>query len=137
MSTDQDIPIQSGVLPYRRTDAGPEVLLVTSTTRKRWIIPKGNIEPHLGELESARLEAFEEAGVAGSIRPHPLGSYVHDGGGGPTRVRVYLMEVENVLDSWPEQERRRREWMSSQAAGDRILEIGLKDLLRDFAAESN
>lgn len=136
MSTDQDNPRQAGVLPYRRSGEGLQFLLITSNTRKRWIIPKGNVEPQLGELESARREAFEEAGVQGSIRRVPLGSYQHDGSATPTQVRVYLMEVERVLETWPEAASRRREWMSMQAACDRILENPLKNLLLQFIEES-
>lgn len=143
MSTSQDssagiptnLPRQTGVLAYRRTERGPEILLVTSSTRKRWIIPKGNIEPHLNEIESARREAFEEAGVHGSVRSVALGSYIHASSGGPTRVRVYLMEVERILARWPEAERRERAWMTVREAHDRILEPGLRDILLAFNEE--
>lgn len=112
-----------------------QILLITSSTRKRWIIPKGNVESHLGDVESARQEAYEEAGVRGRIRRVPFGSYVHVGAGGPTKVRVFLMEVERVLETWPESSRRRREWMPLRAAHDRILEAGLKDLVMAFTEE--
>lgn len=137
MSIDRDIPRQAGVLPYRHTEGRLQILLVTSSTRKRWIIPKGNIEEHLGEVESARREAFEEAGVQGLIRRVPFGTYVHIGTGGPTEVRVFVMKVERVLDSWPESSTRRREWMPPRAARDRVLEAGLKDLLLTFSEETS
>lgn len=132
MPTPSQIPRQSGVLPFRRTSDGLEVLLITSNTRKRWIIPKGNIEQELGEVESARREAFEEAGVEGTIRRRPLGSYTHQASGGPTLVRVFVMEVETVLDAWPEASSRRRAWMPPSEASDRILERGLQNLIQTF-----
>lgn len=122
---------QSGVIPYRRTDAGLEILLVTSGTRKRWIIPKGNLEPDLDVLESARLEAYEEAGVRGRIAPEPIGSYLHDRRDKPpANVTVFLMEVEEVLpdDEWPESSYRERKWMALPDAADHVLEDGLKKL---------
>jgi len=135
MSTNGDNARQAGVLPYRRLKDELQILLVTSSTRKRWIIPKGNIEPHLGEMESARREAYEEAGILGSIRRVPLGSYVHEAAARPIPVRVYLMEVERVLEQWPESATRRREWMTFSAARARILEPELKELLLQFIEE--
>lgn len=132
MSANDDIPLQSGVIPFRRTPRGLEILLVTSNTRKRWIIPKGNVESQLGRLESARREAYEEAGVRGRIQRLAFGSYRHSSSTGPTVVEVYLMEVEQVLNVWPEQHVRLREWMTVRNAHDRILETGLKGLVREL-----
>ena len=36
---------QSGVIPYRIMDGQIEVMLITSSGGKRWVIPKGLIEP--------------------------------------------------------------------------------------------
>ncbi len=131
------VKLQSGVIPYRRGANGSiEILLVTSGTRKRWIIPKGNLEPDLDKRESARLEAYEEAGVMGMIRPEPLGSYLHDRGDrAPASVEVYLMEVERVLpdDKWQEHGYRERRWMPIADARDAVLEDGLKELFTDVA----
>lgn len=132
MSPNDDTPRQSGVLPYRHTPLGLEILLVTSNTRKRWILPKGNIEPHLGPLESARREAFEEAGVRGRVQRLSFGSYHHRSSSGITLVEVYLMEVSEVLEHWPEENQRIREWMSLAHAYDRVLEEGLRRLLREI-----
>lgn len=129
MSTSEDIPRQSGVIPYRCTPRGVEVLLITSNTRKRWIIPKGNIGEDLDERESARREAYEEAGIRGKIRRISFGSYQHYSSGGPSLVVVFLMEVDEVLESWPEGAERVREWMPPHEAHDRVLEQGLKKLL--------
>ncbi|HWU55015.1 MAG TPA: NUDIX hydrolase, partial [Rhizomicrobium sp.] len=70
-----------------------EILLVTSLSSKRWILPKGWLEPELTPAENAAREAFEEAGVTGRIDPRPVGSYYYlkdkkDGGGVPCAVDV-------------------------------------------------
>jgi phosphohistidine phosphatase len=54
---------QSGVIPVRKTDEGVEVLLVRSRSGRRWVIPKGIVEPCLSPAASAPKEAEEEAGV--------------------------------------------------------------------------
>ena len=68
--------VQYAALPYRPTGAaGPEVMLVTSRGRQRWIIPKG--WPHGGRApcDSAAREAFEEAGVLGLVGRRSVGSF--------------------------------------------------------------
>jgi 8-oxo-dGTP pyrophosphatase MutT (NUDIX family) len=55
------------VIPYRIRDGKIEVMLITSSTRKRWIIPKGMIEPDMTPQDSAAKEAWEEAGIIGQV----------------------------------------------------------------------
>jgi 8-oxo-dGTP pyrophosphatase MutT (NUDIX family) len=126
-------PEQSGVIPYRIQNGEIEVLLVTSRSRKRWIIPKGNIEPELSSRQSASKEAYEEAGVKGRVHPVPFGSYEHDKSPRSRTIEVFLMEVETTLPRWPETDRRDRRWMSMREARDRVLEPGLKRLLSEMA----
>lgn len=125
--------IQSGVIPYRRKNHRIEVLLVTSNTRKRWIIPKGHIEPHLSACESACKEAYEEAGVKGHAEPVPFGVYLHDGAPGSGLVEVYLMEVADELQRYPEDDDRERRWMPLHEARVHVLEKGLKRLFDEMA----
>jgi 8-oxo-dGTP pyrophosphatase MutT (NUDIX family) len=65
------------VIAHRSGSDGPEILLVTSRSAGRWIIPKGNIEPELTARESAAMEAYEEGGVKGHVHPTPVGMYEH------------------------------------------------------------
>jgi 8-oxo-dGTP pyrophosphatase MutT (NUDIX family) len=88
-----------------------EVLLITSRRRGRWIIPKGLIEPGMSPAESAAMEAFEEAGVRGRIGDQPIEEYSYKKWGGVCGVKVYLLEVDEVFDDWPEADIRRREWI--------------------------
>ena len=44
---------QSAVLPYRFSGGDLEVLLITSRKGKRWVFPKGIIEPGLTPQRSA------------------------------------------------------------------------------------
>ena len=43
---------QSGVIPFRRRGAAIEILLITSRSGKRWVVPKGSVEPDLTPAES-------------------------------------------------------------------------------------
>jgi len=126
-------PTQAGVIPYHFKKGRPRVLLITSRTSKRWIIPKGNIEPDLSPRASARMEAYEEAGVRGSIAKESVGTYKHIVQPGTQRVIVFLMQVEEVLDDFPEVHQRRRRWVTVREARRRVLERGLKRLLKNVS----
>lgn len=123
---------QSGVIPYRRREELVEVLLITSSGGQRWVIPKGVVESNLTPAESAAKEAFEEAGIKGRIHPESVGTYSYEKWGGTCRVDVFLMEVENLLQDWPEKNSRRREWCGVDEAVERVSEPELKELLRKF-----
>jgi phosphohistidine phosphatase len=126
---------QSAVVPYRRTGAGLEFLLVASRSGKRWVIPKGVKEPDLDAAASAAKEAFEEAGVRGTVDPEPLGTYTYDKWGGTCTVTVFGMAVANCLPEgeWAESHRKRR-WLPPDEAASRLDEPGLKKLLVKLAA---
>src|SRR5690349_4267028 len=64
---------QAGMIPYRRTDTGLEILLITSKRRGNWIVPKGIIDPGETAIQSACKEAYEEAGVKGAADPQIIG----------------------------------------------------------------
>lgn len=120
---------QSGVIPYRLSGGVREVMLITSRRRARWIIPKGVVDPGKTPQESAQNEAYEEAGITGEISTAALGHYQYNKWGGVCTVKVYLMQVERVLDSWPEQEARERRWMTVEAAARNVRELQLKELI--------
>lgn len=66
---------QSAGLPYRWCDDDLEVMLVTSRNGKRWILPKGIVEPGMAPPVFAAKEAEEEGGVIGEVYSESLGSY--------------------------------------------------------------
>jgi 8-oxo-dGTP pyrophosphatase MutT (NUDIX family) len=121
---------QSGVIPYRHVNGRLEVLLITSRRRGRWIIPKGLIESGMSAAESAAMEAFEEAGVKGRISDQPIDEYSYKKWGGVCGVKVFLLEVEQVFDEWPESDIRGREWMSVDKATAAVEQEALRDVIR-------
>lgn len=96
---------QSGVIPFRKTKLGLEVLLITSLKKKRWIIPKGFVEFNLTPFESAKKEAFEEAGVYGTNETIELGHFENRKSIGICHVKVFAMEVIEVLENYPDKEK--------------------------------
>lgn len=124
---------QSGVVPYRIAGNEVEVLLITSRRLKRWIIPKGIVEPDLSPAESAAKEALEEAGVTGILHPDEIGEYAYEKWGGVCHVKVFLLQVTQVLDSWEESFLRDRRWLSLPDAIELIEERDLQNILRSIS----
>ncbi|MEN8130446.1 MAG: NUDIX hydrolase [Pseudomonadota bacterium] len=127
---------QSAVIPYRGDSSPYEILMITSRKKKRWVIPKGIIEPNLSAPDSAAKEAVEEAGLEGLVSDQPIGSYQYEKWGGTCKVRVYPMQVYKLLDDWLESYRD-REWVDLETAISRVNENQLKDILRNLPAFLN
>ncbi|UBF27655.1 NUDIX hydrolase [Kovacikia minuta CCNUW1] len=121
--------LQSGVIPYRIKNGKVEVLLITSSSGKHWVIPKGWITPWLTPAASAEKEAWEEAGIKGKVSKLAIGSYEVQKWGFPCQVGVFPMTVETELANYPEAKRRKRQWMSLTRAIQHLREADLKLLL--------
>ena len=111
---------QSGVIPYRKKNGRTEVLLVTSIRRKNWIIPKGFIEYHLTPFQSAKKEAFEEAGVRGGNATKILGSYTVRKNGSELLTKIYSMKVTRIYKDYPEKNLRKRKWLAVPDAAKKV-----------------
>jgi 8-oxo-dGTP pyrophosphatase MutT (NUDIX family) len=116
---------QAAAIPVK----GKRVCLVTSSSGRRWVVPKGIIDPGHTAAETALQEAWEEAGLRGTLRPEPVGSYVYAKWGRVCQVSVFLMRVTAVSDDWPEKQLRQRAWVSSAEAVKRIDDAGLRDVV--------
>ncbi len=119
---------QSAALPYRFRDERVEFLLITSRRKRRWVLPKGVVEPGMSAFDSAAKEAWEEAGVEGPISRQPLGSYTYQKWGGLCRVQVFSLHVERLAENWPEEARVRR-WYRPEEAARLVAEPELKEIL--------
>ncbi|SFS15833.1 NUDIX hydrolase [Yoonia litorea] len=128
---------QVGALCLRDGAAGPEVLFVKSS-RGRWIIPKGWPEDHLTDRETARAEAWEEAGVRkGKISKTPVGGYMtekryDDGRRIPCHVSVYRIDVRKTARTYPEAGMRRRKWLPLSKAIKKTKDRGLRAFLKAY-----
>ncbi|MDE1991358.1 MAG: NUDIX hydrolase [Rhizobiaceae bacterium] len=114
-----------------------EVLLMTSRDTGRWVIPKGWPMPGKLSHEVAAREAFEEAGVRGTVETKPLGVFSYpkvlkDGMKVPCRVQVYPLVVTELAKNFKEKGERTLEWVSCNEAVKRVQEPELRDLILDF-----
>jgi 8-oxo-dGTP pyrophosphatase MutT (NUDIX family) len=120
---------QTCVIPFRRDADGLQFCLITSLKRKRWIFPKGIIDPGETREETGLKEAWEEAGLHGRIVGQPLGTYEDAKWGRTLHVTVLLMEVTACQHRWLEADVRRRGWFPAREAA----ELPAREELRHFA----
>ena len=129
MTTQFGLMRQAAVVPLRNG----QVCLVSSRSGKRWVVPKGCLEPGKTAGEVALQEAWEEAGLLGLLAPEPVGSYVYEKDGFLCYVIVFLLSVTDEVDSYPEVALRQRVWLSVPQAISRIDEAGLRAVIRGAA----
>ena len=121
---------QAAAMPVRNG----KLCLVTSTNGKRWVIPKGIIDPGQTAGETALQETWEEAGLTGVLQPEPVGSYLYEKFGGTCYVVVFLMQVTEEVEEWPEREQRQRVWVTPRQALTRVEDAGLREVIRGAMA---
>jgi 8-oxo-dGTP pyrophosphatase MutT (NUDIX family) len=129
--------VQTAALCLRDVADGPEVLLISSLSSRRWILPKG--WPMRGRTlaEAALQEAWEEAGVKGTVSEPSLGAFSYQKlvkGGIPVtcRCEVYHVQVQDLAGTFPEQGRRKRKWVPVAKAASLVAEPELKAILADL-----
>ncbi len=84
-----------------------------------WILPKGGWEEDESAQEAAAREAYEEAGVLGDVK-HALPDVRFAGKkGGACRMILFVMDVKELLERWPEAQQRRRELFTLEEAMDK------------------
>lgn len=129
---------QVAALPFRQDEDGVHLLMVTSRTRKRWILPKGNPIKGLAPNKVAEVEALEEAGVVGLACPKAIGAYAYDhlnddGSIRPSKVAVYPLLVTEQMDDWKEKNQRTIKWVPLKRAAKRADDKELSALLKALA----
>lgn len=128
---------QIAAMPIRRrADGSAEILLVTSRTTRRWIVPKGWPMKGLKDHDAAAREALEEAGVVGRISKEPAGRYSYWKRMVDhfvlCEVKLYLLEVEQQLPVWAEQDQRHSQWFKLADAADLVDEPELRSVIRNL-----
>lgn len=127
--------VQAAALCLRDSPKGREVVLVRTFQRHHWIIPKGWPMKNLTLAESAAQEAWEEAGVRGHVGKDPIGAFTYTKvrkSGLPVQCRpqIFLLEVAEVHDLYPEAAKRERQWVSLSKAADMVQNSQLSAFLR-------
>ena len=127
---------QIAVLPWRKRKGEVEICVVTSRGTRRWILPKGWPIPGRSAAAAAKVEAWEEAGLRGSVAPMPLGHYRYikqtETADIPVVATLYGMRVTGMARNYPERGQRKRKWLSPKKAAARLTEPDLAQIVRSF-----
>lgn len=131
--------LQVAALCLRQRGGKQEVLLISSLDTGRWVLPKGWPMRGRSLAAAALREAWEEAGVNGVVAREPLGHFTYakrsrSGLARPVRVAVFPVQVRRMERGYPEEGRRKLEWVASAAAATMVEEPGLSTLLAELPA---
>ncbi|MCA9259697.1 MAG: NUDIX hydrolase [Planctomycetales bacterium] len=107
---------QAAGLPYFSDQGEVRVVLVTSRSSKKWIFPKGVIDPGETRESTAVKEAWEEAGVQGEVTGDPLGCYEQAKWGGVATIEVLPLGCWTLAPTWDEDATRERQCVSVDEA---------------------
>ena len=139
-SQKRELRTQFGALCYRIRKDKVQVLLITSRTNKKWIIPKGWPMDNTTPAETAAREAYEEAGVEGKVRAICLGIYSRTGdmlrGELPCVVALFPLKVKRMLTGYPEMQQRKRKWFSLKKAASLVDNPELGQIIKGFYPKS-
>jgi 8-oxo-dGTP pyrophosphatase MutT (NUDIX family) len=89
------LPLQVAAICYRRRGDTIEFLLVNTNGGNKWTFPKGAPERTMSHSQAAEQEAFEEAGVKGTIEPRHFHLYLYSKGvfWKPPGVREFVVKA--------------------------------------------
>jgi len=124
------VTIQAGAVPYRiDIDGSPRVLLVSSS-KGYWLVPKGHVDPGETALAAAEREAAEEAGIVGRAHGEPLGTFEYEKSDGRLcRCTLFALRVSEVLEEWGEAKVRDRRWTTVPHASAAVRWPGMGALI--------
>jgi diphosphoinositol-polyphosphate diphosphatase len=102
------------------------VLLIQSTRRSGWVLPKGGWESDESCTEAAQREAWEEAGIVCNI-DYDLGQITetrtpkHTSKDAPKSLyQFYQATVTREEADWPERQKRTRRWATYSEAKEAL-----------------
>ncbi|PWA70521.1 nudix hydrolase [Artemisia annua] len=120
-----------GCIPYRINNHALEVLVISAQRKgKGMLFPKGGWESDESIKEAALRESVEEAGVYGIVEGE-LGkwSFKSKGNDGCYEGHMFPLLVKEQLEFWPEQDIRKRVWVSVSKAKEVCQYTWMKEAL--------
>jgi 8-oxo-dGTP pyrophosphatase MutT (NUDIX family) len=111
------------------------MLITSSRATRRWIVPTGWPIRSLTPAESAAREAYEEAGVIGTVARRSVGVFRYEklldaeGGAVPRDVKVFPFPVKRQLDRWPERRDRETRWLDIGPAAGLVADESLRTIV--------
>jgi 8-oxo-dGTP pyrophosphatase MutT (NUDIX family) len=127
---------QFAALPYRMRDNDIEILLITTRRKRRWSVPKGWPKKHNTAQQTAATEAYEEAGVYGTVGDTRIGRFrkrrLKKEQPVMCDVQIFPLEVTRQQDNWPEKHERSRVWVAPRKAEKLVKKAGLRRAIKSL-----
>jgi len=121
-------------------DQDIEILLITTRKKGRWSVPKGWPIKQRPPHEMAATEAYEEAGVRGSISVMRIGQFkkrrLRKQKPVLCEVTIYPLKVKRLKGNWPEKHQRSRAWVTPRKAAKLVRKPGLRRAIKAFDSGS-
>ncbi|MEM1377917.1 MAG: NUDIX hydrolase [Pseudomonadota bacterium] len=130
---------RAGAIPFRlpkKKDASVSIMLITSMTRKRWILPKGVVEDGEAMTDTAERETVEETGVKGKlIAEYPMTVLIErqlETGLEQVPCTFYPLLAKSMSKRWQEDDLRERKWVPLREARRMVTDDDYSELLTQF-----
>lgn len=125
-----------GVVPFKLKNDAVDLMFITSQTRQRWVLPKGNPERNETPEDVCHREAFEEAGIKGTILSRfPITTVITRKQNGDIEklpVTYYPMLVDHEAKKWPEHRERKRRWVPYSRFKKLVRDDDVRKIVRNF-----
>ncbi|WZN60970.1 MutT/NUDIX hydrolase [Chloropicon roscoffensis] len=131
----------AGCIPVRHVhtnngNSQVEILMITSKSSDLLVLPKGGWETDETLEAAAARETLEEAGVVGDLVSPCKGPFTFSSkANSPCKAYMYIMQVRQELEDWPERSERRRSWHSVEEAAKLCKWDWMRDALSAFKEE--
>ncbi|MEL6201942.1 MAG: NUDIX hydrolase [Pseudomonadota bacterium] len=130
---------RAGAIPFgipKKKGDPIAILLITSMTRKRWIVPKGTVEDGETMEETAVRETLEETGVKGRLLPaFPMTVLIErqlEDGFEHVPCTFFPLLAKSMSKKWQEDNLRERKWVTLPKARRLIKDDDYSELLTQF-----
>ena len=118
-----NVVYKAGVVPYRETENGIEVLMVSAKKHPgQWIFPVGTVEPGETLEQAAVRECEEESGYRVELGDR-IGSVIMDKENGKREFVFFAGKITGTTDDWEKD--REREFVPLHQVGDKIARVFL------------
>jgi len=127
--------LEIGAFPFLIKKGKLYIMIVSSTSGKSWILPKGHPEEHLKNSQVAALESYEEAGIKGVIFDGKLGKEFKQKKE-ELNLLIYPLLITKILNKWQEESIRKRQLVTINKALELVTKKEHLQAIKYFSSNS-
>ena len=121
-----------GVIPFfKRNNTYRFIIVTTRKHQARWIFPKGQPESDRDDRSVAVNEAFEEAGIIGTIQGKSI-KVRYKSGRDTVVCKLYPFKISKICREWPERKMRKRKFVKKKRASEKLEAVPYREALEQF-----